>query len=75
MVSHCRVVALCMLLIPGKTHLLYHWCLGEGADITTRPTESFNVEKVHCGGLILLVWDVGDKARRRQFFHGTEGLL
>ena len=40
----------------------------------TLPTESFNVETVTRPRIgSLLIWDVTDTARRRQFFHGTEG--
>jgi hypothetical protein len=40
----------------------------------TLPTESFNVETVTRPRIgPLLIWDVTDTSRRRQFFHGTEG--
>ncbi|KAH3848342.1 ADP-ribosylation factor-like [Dreissena polymorpha] len=60
----------------GKTTLLYTWCVG-GKDAKVPRTESFNVEMVHGprGGQLLLVWDVTDPIRRRQFFHGTEAIV
>jgi len=60
--------------IAGKTTLLYTWCLSDQAT-KAGPTYSFNVEMVYGpkNGQILLVWDVTDTVRRRQFYHGTDG--
>ncbi|KAL3874458.1 hypothetical protein ACJMK2_037469 [Sinanodonta woodiana] len=64
----------------GKTRLLYSWLLGVSSVVDTIPTESFNVEPIQTpDGISLLVWDIsGDpsyKTKRRQFFHGTEGIV
>ncbi|KAL4239104.1 Arf GTPase arl1 [Mactra antiquata] len=58
----------------GKTTLLYYWSMNTITE--TIPTESFNIEtiKVDIGGQ-LLVWDVTDTARRRQFYHGTDAIV
>ncbi|XP_060558329.1 ADP-ribosylation factor-like protein 11 [Ruditapes philippinarum] len=58
----------------GKTTLLYFWCRNMITD--TLPTESFNVETVTRPRIgPLLIWDVTDTSRRRQFFHGTEAIV
>lgn len=58
----------------GKTTLLYYWCLGQLTEPV--PTESFNVEMIRApGGATLLIWDVSDPGRRRQFYHGTEVIV
>ncbi|KAK3596015.1 hypothetical protein CHS0354_032538 [Potamilus streckersoni] len=64
----------------GKTRLLYSWLLGVSSLVDTISTESFNVEPVQTpDGINLLVWDIsGDpsyRTKRRQFFHGTEGIV
>lgn len=40
------------------------------------PTESFNVETVTRSATgPLIIWDVTDTARRRQFYHGTDAVV
>ncbi|XP_052787669.1 ADP-ribosylation factor K-like [Mya arenaria] len=60
----------------GKTTLLYGWCL-PGQETMAVPTQSFNVEMVYGvrNGQMLLMWDISDISRRRQFYHGTEALV
>ncbi|WAR29221.1 DC2L1-like protein [Mya arenaria] len=59
----------------GKTTLLYGWCL-PGQETMAVPTQSFNVEMVYGvrNGQMLLMWDISDISRRRQFYHGTEDM-
>jgi len=60
-------------MVPGKTTLLYFWCVHRATE--TQSTESFNVELITGPGQCqMLVWDVSDPVRRRQFYHGTEGM-
>ncbi|WAR19501.1 ARFK-like protein [Mya arenaria] len=62
--------------LTGKTTLLYGWCL-PGQETMAAPTQSFNVEMVYGvrNGQMLLMWDISDISRRRQFYHGTEALV
>ncbi|XP_022334103.2 ADP-ribosylation factor-like protein 11 [Crassostrea virginica] len=62
----------------GKTHLLYSWLLGRG-DLDPVPTDSFNVERVTSDGGVYMMWDLCGRMdfrlKRRQFFHGTDGVV
>ena len=67
-----------LLLIPGKTTILYKVKLNE--NVSTIPTIGFNVETVSpVKGVTFTVWDVGgqDKIRPlwRYYFQNTEGKL
>ncbi|XP_048737761.1 uncharacterized protein LOC125652519 [Ostrea edulis] len=61
----------------GKTHLLYSWLLGRN-DLDTIPTDSFNVERVSSDS-VYMMWDLCGREdfrlKRRQFFHGTDGVV
>lgn len=64
--------------IPGKTSILYKLVLDPDVEITTHPTNGFNVENLGpVEGVSLNVWDVGGQERLRSlwrhYFTGTDG--
>ncbi|XP_060070532.1 ADP-ribosylation factor-like [Ylistrum balloti] len=65
----------------GKTHLLYSWKLGCNNVVEPVKTSDFNVEQVQAttSGQSFVVFDLSGspsfRVRRRQFYHGTEGIV